>query len=171
MGKGKYEQSRFLFSRQLTRLPCELSLPVFISLWDWRILAVLTMGNECWSKYKAMSPVMPDWWLISTLVKLSLVHCFCRGNWIGMAPYEHGRPCSQCPPSYGGGCRNNLCYKGEKTQMFFIQDVTFNSFTNFNPIGLSLCRLSALRHRGYERGGEASGSTTTSYHCQTCSQT
>ncbi|XP_017296709.1 cysteine-rich secretory protein LCCL domain-containing 2 [Kryptolebias marmoratus] len=34
-----------------------------------------------------------------------------KGNWIGEAPYQHGRPCSQCPPSYGGGCRNNLCYK------------------------------------------------------------
>ncbi|XP_049574681.1 cysteine-rich secretory protein LCCL domain-containing 2 [Syngnathus scovelli] len=34
-----------------------------------------------------------------------------KGNWIGEAPYKNGRPCSQCPPSYGGGCRNNLCYK------------------------------------------------------------
>ncbi|XP_072321431.1 cysteine-rich secretory protein LCCL domain-containing 2 [Eucyclogobius newberryi] len=34
-----------------------------------------------------------------------------KGNWIGEAPYKHGRSCSQCPPSYGGGCRNNLCYK------------------------------------------------------------
>uniref|UniRef100_A0A8C4HL98 Cysteine-rich secretory protein LCCL domain containing 2 n=1 Tax=Dicentrarchus labrax TaxID=13489 RepID=A0A8C4HL98_DICLA len=34
-----------------------------------------------------------------------------KGNWIGEAPYQHGRPCSQCPPSYGGGCRNNLCFK------------------------------------------------------------
>lgn len=34
-----------------------------------------------------------------------------KGNWIGEAPYQHGRSCSQCPPSYGGGCRNNLCYK------------------------------------------------------------
>uniref|UniRef100_A0A671XRA7 Cysteine rich secretory protein LCCL domain containing 2 n=1 Tax=Sparus aurata TaxID=8175 RepID=A0A671XRA7_SPAAU len=34
-----------------------------------------------------------------------------KGNWIGEAPYQHGRPCSQCPPSYGGGCRNNQCYK------------------------------------------------------------
>uniref|UniRef100_A0A8C2BN95 Cysteine-rich secretory protein LCCL domain containing 2 n=1 Tax=Cyprinus carpio TaxID=7962 RepID=A0A8C2BN95_CYPCA len=37
-----------------------------------------------------------------------------KGNWIGEAPYQTGRPCSQCPPSYGGGCRNNLCYKGER---------------------------------------------------------
>ncbi|XP_042584597.1 cysteine-rich secretory protein LCCL domain-containing 2-like [Cyprinus carpio] len=36
-----------------------------------------------------------------------------KGNWIGEAPYRTGRPCSQCPPSYGGGCRNNLCYKGD----------------------------------------------------------
>ncbi|KAG2469814.1 CRLD2 protein, partial [Polypterus senegalus] len=34
-----------------------------------------------------------------------------RGNWIGEAPYQSGRPCSQCPPSFGGGCKNNLCYK------------------------------------------------------------
>ncbi|XP_061078087.1 cysteine-rich secretory protein LCCL domain-containing 2 [Conger conger] len=33
-----------------------------------------------------------------------------KGNWIGEAPYKHGRPCSQCPPSYGGGCRDNLCF-------------------------------------------------------------
>uniref|UniRef100_A0AAY4A7P5 LCCL domain-containing protein n=1 Tax=Denticeps clupeoides TaxID=299321 RepID=A0AAY4A7P5_9TELE len=34
------------------------------------------------------------------------------GNWWGHAPYKHGAPCSACPPSYGGGCRNNLCYQG-----------------------------------------------------------
>uniref|UniRef100_W5JYL5 Cysteine rich secretory protein LCCL domain containing 1 n=1 Tax=Astyanax mexicanus TaxID=7994 RepID=W5JYL5_ASTMX len=34
-----------------------------------------------------------------------------KGNWWGHAPYKHGSPCSACPPSYGGGCRNNLCYK------------------------------------------------------------
>ncbi|KFZ64802.1 Cysteine-rich secretory protein LCCL domain-containing 2, partial [Podiceps cristatus] len=34
-----------------------------------------------------------------------------KGNWIGEAPYKTGRPCSECPPSYGGGCQNNLCYK------------------------------------------------------------
>lgn len=36
-----------------------------------------------------------------------------KGNWIGEAPYKHGRPCSECPSSYGGGCRNNLCYREE----------------------------------------------------------
>jgi len=36
-----------------------------------------------------------------------------KGNWIGEAPYKTGRPCSECPPSYGGGCKNNLCYRGE----------------------------------------------------------
>uniref|UniRef100_A0A8D0GST5 Cysteine rich secretory protein LCCL domain containing 2 n=1 Tax=Sphenodon punctatus TaxID=8508 RepID=A0A8D0GST5_SPHPU len=35
-----------------------------------------------------------------------------KGNWIGEAPYKHGRSCSECPPSYGGSCQNNLCYKG-----------------------------------------------------------
>ncbi|OWK15652.1 CRISPLD2 [Cervus elaphus hippelaphus] len=33
------------------------------------------------------------------------------GNWIGEAPYRTGRPCSECPPKYGGGCKNNLCYR------------------------------------------------------------
>nr|XP_021526663.1 cysteine-rich secretory protein LCCL domain-containing 2 [Aotus nancymaae] len=36
-----------------------------------------------------------------------------KGNWIGEAPYKNGRPCSECPPSYGGGCKNNLCYREE----------------------------------------------------------
>ncbi|KAG3256750.1 cysteine rich secretory protein LCCL domain containing 2 [Ictidomys tridecemlineatus] len=36
-----------------------------------------------------------------------------KGNWIGEAPYKSGRPCSECPPSYGGSCRNNLCYREE----------------------------------------------------------
>lgn len=35
-----------------------------------------------------------------------------KGNWIGDAPYKPGRPCSECPPSYGGRCRDNLCDKG-----------------------------------------------------------
>uniref|UniRef100_A0A670YJD4 Cysteine rich secretory protein LCCL domain containing 1 n=1 Tax=Pseudonaja textilis TaxID=8673 RepID=A0A670YJD4_PSETE len=35
-----------------------------------------------------------------------------KGNWWGHAPYKHGHPCSECPPSFGGGCRENLCYKG-----------------------------------------------------------
>uniref|UniRef100_A0AAX7TEN0 LCCL domain-containing protein n=1 Tax=Astatotilapia calliptera TaxID=8154 RepID=A0AAX7TEN0_ASTCA len=37
-----------------------------------------------------------------------------KGNWWGHAPYKHGTPCSSCPPSYGGGCKDNLCYKGKK---------------------------------------------------------
>ncbi|KAJ8413434.1 hypothetical protein AAFF_G00094300 [Aldrovandia affinis] len=36
-----------------------------------------------------------------------------KGNWWGSAPYKHGTPCSACPPSYGGGCRENLCYKDD----------------------------------------------------------
>ncbi|XP_054621807.1 cysteine-rich secretory protein LCCL domain-containing 1 isoform X2 [Dunckerocampus dactyliophorus] len=35
-----------------------------------------------------------------------------KGNWLGYAPYKHGTPCSACPSSYGGGCKDNLCYKG-----------------------------------------------------------
>ncbi|KAL8195014.1 UNVERIFIED_CONTAM: Cysteine-rich secretory protein LCCL domain-containing 2 [Gekko kuhli] len=37
-----------------------------------------------------------------------------KGNWIGEAPYKHGRPCSECPPSYGGGCQNDLCHKDDR---------------------------------------------------------
>uniref|UniRef100_A0A673AXJ5 Cysteine-rich secretory protein LCCL domain containing 1b n=1 Tax=Sphaeramia orbicularis TaxID=375764 RepID=A0A673AXJ5_9TELE len=33
------------------------------------------------------------------------------GNWWGHAPYKYGAPCSACPSSYAGGCRDNLCYK------------------------------------------------------------
>ncbi|EPY76568.1 cysteine-rich secretory protein LCCL domain-containing 2 precursor [Camelus ferus] len=36
-----------------------------------------------------------------------------KGNWIGEAPYRTGRPCSECPSSYGGSCKNNLCYREE----------------------------------------------------------
>ncbi|XP_006000544.1 peptidase inhibitor R3HDML [Latimeria chalumnae] len=35
-----------------------------------------------------------------------------KGNWIGEAPYKLGRPCSACPPSYGGSCSNNMCFPG-----------------------------------------------------------
>ncbi|XP_030625033.1 cysteine-rich secretory protein LCCL domain-containing 1 [Chanos chanos] len=38
-----------------------------------------------------------------------------KGNWWGYSPYKHGTPCSACPPSYGGSCRNNLCYKDDGT--------------------------------------------------------
>ncbi|XP_061821611.1 cysteine-rich secretory protein LCCL domain-containing 1-like isoform X2 [Nerophis lumbriciformis] len=40
-----------------------------------------------------------------------------KGNWLGYAPYKHGTPCSACPPSYGGGCRDNLCYKGHDNNL------------------------------------------------------
>ncbi|NXA34356.1 CRSPL inhibitor, partial [Eudromia elegans] len=35
-----------------------------------------------------------------------------KGNWIGEAPYKVGRPCSACPPSYGGACSDNMCVTG-----------------------------------------------------------
>ncbi|XP_043946499.1 peptidase inhibitor R3HDML [Protopterus annectens] len=38
-----------------------------------------------------------------------------KGNWIGEAPYKMGRPCSACPPSYGGSCINNLCTFGAQS--------------------------------------------------------
>uniref|UniRef100_A0A3B5LHP4 Cysteine-rich secretory protein LCCL domain containing 1a n=1 Tax=Xiphophorus couchianus TaxID=32473 RepID=A0A3B5LHP4_9TELE len=38
-----------------------------------------------------------------------------KGNWWGHSPYKHGTPCSSCPPSYGGGCKDNLCYKDDRS--------------------------------------------------------
>uniref|UniRef100_A0A8D2P2M1 R3H domain containing like n=1 Tax=Zosterops lateralis melanops TaxID=1220523 RepID=A0A8D2P2M1_ZOSLA len=38
-----------------------------------------------------------------------------KGNWLGEAPYKVGRPCSACPPTYGGGCSNNMCFSGVKS--------------------------------------------------------
>ncbi|MFT7804700.1 peptidase inhibitor R3HDML [Arapaima gigas] len=37
-----------------------------------------------------------------------------KGNWVGEAPYKAGRPCSACPPSYGGSCSKNLCSSSVK---------------------------------------------------------
>ncbi|XP_076023102.1 peptidase inhibitor R3HDML [Genypterus blacodes] len=32
-----------------------------------------------------------------------------KGNWVGEAPYKTGKPCSDCPSSYGGACWRNQC--------------------------------------------------------------
>ncbi|KAL7984236.1 hypothetical protein Chor_002806 [Crotalus horridus] len=47
------------------------------------------------------------------------------GNWWGHAPYKHGRPCSECPPSFGGGCRENLCYK-EGSERYYSPEIETN---------------------------------------------
>ncbi|XP_063339723.1 cysteine-rich secretory protein LCCL domain-containing 1 [Pelmatolapia mariae] len=47
-----------------------------------------------------------------------------KGNWWGHAPYKHGTPCSSCPPSYGGGCKDNLCYKGQDDNSYPLQEET-----------------------------------------------
>uniref|UniRef100_A0A4W4F6Z9 LCCL domain-containing protein n=1 Tax=Electrophorus electricus TaxID=8005 RepID=A0A4W4F6Z9_ELEEL len=39
-----------------------------------------------------------------------------KGNWWGSAPYKPGASCSACPPSYGGVCKNSLCYRGAVPQ-------------------------------------------------------
>lgn len=41
-----------------------------------------------------------------------------KGNWWGHAPYKHGTPCSACPPSYGGSCKDNLCYKDDSSNPY-----------------------------------------------------
>uniref|UniRef100_A0A6Q2WRI3 LCCL domain-containing protein n=1 Tax=Esox lucius TaxID=8010 RepID=A0A6Q2WRI3_ESOLU len=54
---------------------------------------------------------MNVWGMIWTKAVYLVCNYSPPGNWWGHAPYKHGRPCSACPPSYGGGCRDNLCYK------------------------------------------------------------
>lgn len=44
---------------------------------------------------------------------------YCRGNWIGEAPYKVGVPCSACPPSYGGSCRNNMCFPSVNSNFMY----------------------------------------------------
>uniref|UniRef100_A0A8C4HKD6 Cysteine-rich secretory protein LCCL domain containing 2 n=1 Tax=Dicentrarchus labrax TaxID=13489 RepID=A0A8C4HKD6_DICLA len=110
-----------------------------------------------------------------------------KGNWIGEAPYQHGRPCSQCPPSYGGGCRNNLCFKGEQTHTFFIQRYSQRSETedmnevekpqelstiilNFHVLYISLltfCLVLAAHNIKCETRlrDKCKGATCNRYHC------
>ncbi|NXF52090.1 CRLD1 protein, partial [Oceanites oceanicus] len=45
-----------------------------------------------------------------------------KGNWWGHAPYKPGRPCSACPPSFGGGCRENLCYREDSERPYSPQE-------------------------------------------------
>ncbi|XP_029975161.1 peptidase inhibitor R3HDML [Salarias fasciatus] len=39
-----------------------------------------------------------------------------KGNWVGEAPYQRGKPCSLCPSSYGGSCWRNQCSPKTKSQ-------------------------------------------------------
>uniref|UniRef100_A0A673X6R9 Cysteine-rich secretory protein LCCL domain containing 1b n=1 Tax=Salmo trutta TaxID=8032 RepID=A0A673X6R9_SALTR len=55
---------------------------------------------------------MNVWGMIWTKAVYLVCNYSPPGNWWGHAPYQHGSPCSACPPSYGGGCRDNLCYTG-----------------------------------------------------------
>ena len=81
----------------------------------WRCREKGTLVH-CWWECKLVQPLWKTVWRF--LKKLNIDHLlmewiiFLRGNWWGHAPYKHGRPCSACPPSFGGGCRENLCYKG-----------------------------------------------------------
>ncbi|XP_055722805.1 cysteine-rich secretory protein LCCL domain-containing 1-like [Salvelinus fontinalis] len=59
---------------------------------------------------------MNVWGMIWTKAVYLVCNYSPPGNWWGHAPYKHGSPCSACPPSYGGGCRDNLCYKENGVQ-------------------------------------------------------
>uniref|UniRef100_A0AAZ1X6V2 SCP domain-containing protein n=1 Tax=Oreochromis aureus TaxID=47969 RepID=A0AAZ1X6V2_OREAU len=52
----------------------------------------------------------------STWREATLLVCnyLIKGNWVGEAPYKTGRPCSVCPPSYGGSCWRNQCTLNKK---------------------------------------------------------
>ena len=39
-------------------------------------MSIIGVSKEYCGNYKALSPVMPDWWLISILVKLFIVRSF-----------------------------------------------------------------------------------------------
>uniref|UniRef100_A0AAV2JV50 LCCL domain-containing protein n=1 Tax=Knipowitschia caucasica TaxID=637954 RepID=A0AAV2JV50_KNICA len=54
---------------------------------------------------------MNVWGMIWTKAVYLVCNYSPPGNWWGHAPYKYGSPCSQCPASYAGGCRDNLCYK------------------------------------------------------------
>ncbi|XP_037642409.1 cysteine-rich secretory protein LCCL domain-containing 1-like [Sebastes umbrosus] len=54
---------------------------------------------------------MNVWGMIWTKAVYLVCNYSPPGNWWGHAPYKYGTPCSACPASYGGGCRDNLCYK------------------------------------------------------------
>uniref|UniRef100_G3PNG2 LCCL domain-containing protein n=1 Tax=Gasterosteus aculeatus aculeatus TaxID=481459 RepID=G3PNG2_GASAC len=55
---------------------------------------------------------MNVWGMIWTKAVYLVCNYSPPGNWWGHAPYKYGTPCSACPASYAGGCRDNLCYKG-----------------------------------------------------------
>lgn len=63
---------------------------------------------EMWKSVKAISPKR-------SLMLFPLGLFFCRGNWIGEAPYKTGKPCSACPASYQGNCKSNMCFSGLKS--------------------------------------------------------
>lgn len=65
-------------------------------------------------KVKKVTKCTFDWYFCFLLNELYLWYDLNRGNWWGHSPYKHGTPCSACPPSYGGGCKDNLCYKGSE---------------------------------------------------------
>lgn len=74
---------------------------------------VVIIPCEFW-KVKKVTKSTFDWYFCFLLNELYLWYDLNRGNWWGHSPYKHGTPCSACPPSYGGGCKDNLCYKGSE---------------------------------------------------------
>ncbi|XP_076150431.1 cysteine-rich secretory protein LCCL domain-containing 1b [Alosa pseudoharengus] len=65
---------------------------------------------------------MNVWGMIWTKAVYLVCNYSPPGNWWGHAPYKYGSPCSACPSSYGGGCRNNLCYKDDGTDRHYVPE-------------------------------------------------
>uniref|UniRef100_A0A8C6UBG8 Cysteine-rich secretory protein LCCL domain containing 1a n=1 Tax=Neogobius melanostomus TaxID=47308 RepID=A0A8C6UBG8_9GOBI len=94
-----------------------------------------------------------------------------KGNWWGHAPYKHGTPCSACPPSYGGGCKNNLCYKGTTADHLVAGILLLLSFLRFS-IKLSLfmstfcsCSAAQLVTCDTKLTDQCKGTTCNRYEC------
>ncbi|XP_077365772.1 cysteine-rich secretory protein LCCL domain-containing 1-like isoform X2 [Festucalex cinctus] len=81
--------------------------------------------QECnpYCPFRCSGPVCTHYtqlvWATSSRIGCAVNLCYNMnvGNWWGHAPYKHGAPCSACPPSYGGGCKDNLCYKGHSDRL------------------------------------------------------
>uniref|UniRef100_A0A8C2CP66 Cysteine-rich secretory protein LCCL domain containing 1a n=1 Tax=Cyprinus carpio TaxID=7962 RepID=A0A8C2CP66_CYPCA len=93
-----------------------------------------------------------------------------KGNWWGYAPYKHGTPCSACPPSYGGMCRENLCYKGltAGTELC-ISAVLLNytAYLNINepPVFFLLCYAAQIVTCDRKLRDQCKGTTCNRYEC------
>uniref|UniRef100_A0A8C2CTI8 Cysteine-rich secretory protein LCCL domain containing 1a n=1 Tax=Cyprinus carpio TaxID=7962 RepID=A0A8C2CTI8_CYPCA len=89
-----------------------------------------------------------------------------KGNWWGYAPYKHGTPCSACPPSYGGMCRENLCYKGTELCISAVL-LNYTAYLNINepPVFFLLCYAAQIVTCDRKLRDQCKGTTCNRYEC------